>query len=91
MYCRSMKELICSICLCSKSKYYDVMPLKLAEETLRKENKYNREESKNILSNIENAEKVMFKNVELFKQSYEEAFNSVGSFFDEIKKEVEVA
>lgn len=40
MFCRSSKEILCSVCLCRKAKYsQEILPLRNAEDYLRKENK----------------------------------------------------
>ena len=53
MFSKSSKELICSVCFCSKTKLNgDVVPLRQAEQHLRKQNRLNKEESRVILGNI---------------------------------------
>jgi hypothetical protein len=78
MYCKSAKELICSVCICNKTKLNgDIVPLRLAEDYLKKENKLNREEAKVILNNIEHSQKIMGKNTEIFENSYKSGLKSL--------------
>jgi len=63
MYCKSSRELICSICICNKAKLNnDVVPLRMAEEHLKKETKMHKEEAGIYLGSIESAQKVIAKN-----------------------------
>lgn len=89
MYCRSAKELICSVCLCNRAKYGDVVPLKSAEEHLRRENKLNKEECRLILGNVENAHRVISKNEEVFRSSLDSSLRALASHFAEIHREAE--
>ena len=58
------------MCLCEKSKSgNDILPLKMAEEHLRRENKANREESKAILASLQNAHQIIAKNIDVFRKS----------------------
>lgn len=89
MYCRSAKELICSVCLCNRAKYGDVVPLKNAEEHLRRENKLNKEECRVILGNIENAHRVINKNEEVFRSSLDSSLRALAGHFADIHREAE--
>ena len=67
MYCKSTRDLICSVCVCNRAKLnYDIVPLRMAEDFLKKEVKLHKDESKVFLGSIESAEKIMTKNIEIF-------------------------
>jgi hypothetical protein len=90
MYSKSGKELICSVCICSKTKLNgDVVPLRMAEEHLKKENRLNREEARVILGNIEHAQRVMTKNTEIFEHSYKSGLQTLEAVFSQMRGEVE--
>jgi hypothetical protein len=69
MFCKSTNDIICSVCLCRKPKYgQDILPLKNAEDVLRKENKCQREEARVFLSDIEYAWRTVNKNRQALEQ-----------------------
>lgn len=69
MFCKSTSDIICSICLCRKPNYgQDILPLKNAEDVLRKENKSQREEARVFLSDIEYAWRTVNKNRQALEQ-----------------------
>ena len=44
MYCKSTRDLICSVCVCNRAKLnYDIVPLRMAEDFLKKEVKAHKE------------------------------------------------
>lgn len=63
MYCRSSRDLVCSICVCNRARLnHDIVPLRMAEDYLQKETKHHKEEARHFLGNIEHAQKIINKN-----------------------------
>ena len=89
MFCKNSKDLICSVCLCKKPKFSnEVLPLKCAEEYLRKENKGNKEEARMALNDIENAWKVVNRNRQVFEEEIEKQTNQITTFYGSLMEEL---
>jgi hypothetical protein len=85
MFCKPTREILCSICLCKKSKYgQEIMPLKSAEDFMKNETKVFREEARLAQSDVENAWKVVNKNRQVFEQSIESHTSMINSFYDSL-------
>ena len=60
MFCKSTRDLICSVCVCNRARLnHDVVPLRMAEDYMKKEAKFQRDEAKVFLNSIESAQKVV--------------------------------
>jgi hypothetical protein len=85
MYCKRTKEILCSVCLCKKAKYnQEILPLKNAEEFIKKENRLFREEAKNAQSDVENAWKIVNKNRQVFEVAIQNHTIMINTFYEKL-------
>lgn len=87
MYCERTKEFYCAQCLYLKnSRNLNTIPLKNAMDILQQENRFNREESRSSLNQVESAIRVCVTNRQLFESALRQYGEIIEGEFESLHK-----